>query len=118
MFQLKRRQILPIGVDIGFESVKLLQCQIVSDELAVVAAARAALPEEARGNSPERLAVAAGLIQKMLQQHPFVGRKIVTCLPRNIVQIKNLRLPMIPPNELTAAVEFEAANIFSLPSSE
>jgi Tfp pilus assembly PilM family ATPase len=41
------------------------------------------------------------------------GRQVVTSLPREIVQVKNLRLPMIPPHELAAAVEFEARNIFT-----
>jgi type IV pilus assembly protein PilM len=53
------------------------------------------------------------MIRKLLRQGGFVGRELVACLPREIVHVKNLRLPMIPPHELAGAVEFEAHNIFT-----
>ncbi len=118
MFNLPRRHVLPIGLDIGSDTVKLLQCQIVGSGLSVVAAARTALPEEARGESPTRLAVAVAMVRKMIAQHPFVGRRVITCLPPEAVQIRNLRLPLIPPAELPAAIEFEARTVFGFEDSQ
>jgi len=112
MIGLNRPQVLPIGVDIGCDSVKMLQLEVVGRSLSVLAAARRALPEEARADAGLRLLTALDVVRQMLRQHEFRGRSIVTSLPREIVHVKNLRLPKIPPAELDAAVQFEARNVF------
>jgi Tfp pilus assembly PilM family ATPase len=111
MIRWKRTQVQPIGLDIGFDSIKMLQLAAVGDTLEVVAAARHALPEEVRRNPELRLPAAVDLIRQMLRSNPFVGRGVVAALPRDIIHVKNLRLPMMPQSELAQAVEFEARNI-------
>ncbi len=114
MIRLTRSQVQPIGLDIGCDSIKMLQLEIVGgNTLAVVAAARQQFPDEVRAQPELRLPLAVDMIRKMFRQAPFVGRDVVTSLPREIVHVKNLRLPMIPAHELPAAVVFEAKNIFS-----
>jgi type IV pilus assembly protein PilM len=112
MIRLTNAQLQPIGVDIGFDSIKLLQLETAGETLAVHASLREALPEESRVNPGRRLPIAMEQLRRMLRTGAFSGRRIVTALPREIVHVKNLRLPMIPPEELGAAVEFEARNIF------
>ena len=113
MIRLTRSQVQPIGLDIGFDSIKMLQLEALGQTLSVVAAARQQFPEEVRTQPELRLPLAVDMIRKMLRQGGFVGRDIVTSLPREIVHVKNLRLPTIPPHELAAAVAFEARNIFA-----
>jgi type IV pilus assembly protein PilM len=117
MLHLSRNIPQPIGLDIGHDSVKLLQLEVLGDtpatrSLAVVAAARHALPEEARKNPAHRVELAGDLIKHLLAQQPFVGREVVATLPREMVHVKNLRLPPIPADELEAAVQFEARTVF------
>lgn len=112
MMHFGRSQVLPIGLDIGSDSVKMLQVEPVANHLSVVASARMTIPDEVRADPTTHLAVATDLVRQMLQTQPFVGKRIVACLPRELVQIKNVRLPLIPPSELAAAVDFEARNIF------
>jgi type IV pilus assembly protein PilM len=112
MFRLTRAQPQPIGVDIGHDSIKLLQLQVVGNELEVVAAAKQPIPEEVRLQPELRSKAVADMIRQMLRHQPFVGRNLVTALPRGIVHVKNLRLPLMPVEELEAAVQFEAKNIF------
>jgi type IV pilus assembly protein PilM len=117
MIRLTRAQPQPIGLDIGFDSVKMLQLEAVGGvdgcgSLRVVAAAREAMPEEVRAQPDLRLAAAVDIVRRMLQQHPFRGRHVVACVPREILHAKNLRLPQIPPHELSAAIEFEARTVF------
>jgi len=112
MFRLTRAQILPIGVDIGSDSVKMLQVEAVGTNLEVTAAAKMPLPPEAKSQPELRAALASDLIRRMLHEHPFKGRQIVAALPREIVQMKNLRLPQMPAAELPAVVRFEARNVF------
>ena len=113
MIRFTRSQVQPIGLDIGFDSIKMLQLETVGQSLSVVAAARQQFPEDVRSQPQLRMPLAVDMIRKMLRQGGFVGREVVTSLPREIVHVKNLRLPMIPPHELAGAVEFEARNIFT-----
>jgi type IV pilus assembly protein PilM len=112
MFRVTRAQVLPIGVDIGHDTVKMLQLEVVGDLLTVTAAAKASLPAEVKTQPALRLAAASNLIRQMLRQHPFRGRRVVAALPREIVHAKNLRLPQMPASELAAVVQFEARNVF------
>ena len=113
MIRFTRAQTQPIGVDIGTDTVKLLQMEIAGQTLAVVAAAREPLPTAARSEPfKERTAAAADAIRRMLRHNPFSSRRIVAALPREIVHVKNLRLPLMPPDELRSAIDFEVKNIF------
>jgi type IV pilus assembly protein PilM len=114
MLRLTRSQVQPIGLDLGADSVKMIQLEVVEDTLSVIAAARQTLPDDARWQPDLRVAVSMDLVRQMLRNHPFVGRNVVAGLPREIVQVKNLRLPMMPSSELEPAVQFEARNIFPL----
>lgn len=115
---MKRTKYHPIGLDIGHDSVKMIQLERCGDALSVTAAACAPLPAEARVSPDTRLAIATTIIRQMFRQHPFRGRRIVTTLPREIVQIRNLRLPMVPLDTLEAAVRAEAKNILSFDPAE
>lgn len=113
MFRLSRAQVQPIGVDLGGDSIKMLQLEIVGESLSVVAAARQAMPFDVREASLEdRLAVAAGIVRNMLRQNPFNGRNVVLALPREMVHIKNFRLPPTAAVDLPAAVMSEARTAF------
>lgn len=116
MIRLTRSQAQPIGLDIGFDSIKMLQLEsagpMQTQTLSVVAAARQPLPEEARQQPQLRMALAVDVIRRMLREGGFHGRRIVASLPREFIHIKNLRLPLIPAHELAPAVQYEAKNIF------
>jgi type IV pilus assembly protein PilM len=117
MLNFNRSNMQPIGLDIGHDSVKLLQLEVLGENtsnrsLSVLAAAKHCIPDEARKNPAHRVELTGGVIQRLLAQQPFVGREVVATLPRELVHVKNLRLPPIPADELAAAVQFEAKNIF------
>src|SRR4051812_29044089 len=112
MIRFTRAQTLPIGVDIGHDSVKMLQVEAVGTTLEVTAAAKMLLPPEVKAEPQLRMPLAADLIRQMLKQHPFRGRNVVAALPREVVHMKNLRLPQMPTAELPDVVRFEARNIF------
>jgi type IV pilus assembly protein PilM len=78
----------------------------------VTAAAKMPLPPEVKTQPHLRMPLASDLIRQMLRQHAFRGRSIVAALPREIIHMKNLRLPQMPAAELPAVVNFEARNIF------
>lgn len=126
MIRFTRSQVQPIGLDIGSDAVKMMQVETIrgggsagaagvlasSQTLAVVAAARQPMPLASRENPASRLAAAMDLVRQMLKQGRFLGRRVVVSLPREMLAVKNLRMPLIPQHELAAAVKFEARNIF------
>lgn len=113
MFRLSRNQPLPIGLDIGYTGVRLLQLEIAGEGLRVVAAAREPMPADTpSADVATRCAVAADIARELIRQNDFAGRQVVACLPREYVHMKNLRLPPMPPGELEGAMSFEARNLF------
>jgi len=122
MFRLTRAQVQPIGLDIGHDSVKLLQLEVVGESLAVVAAARAALPAEARlegkAEPCARVAAAAGIVRDLLRSGGFRGRRIVAAVPRAIVHVKALRLPVMPAADLEGAVRLESRTQFPFDTAD
>src|SRR2546430_1604095 len=118
MLRLSRSHVQPIGVDIGFDGVKMMQLETVGAGLSVVAAARQPYPDDVRANPERKAQAAVDLIRRMLKQYSFVGKRITACLPREIVHLKNLRLPQMPLAELDAVVGFEARNVFSFDTDE
>jgi type IV pilus assembly protein PilM len=107
-----RADIQPIGLDIGHDSVKLLQLQANGNMVAVRAAASSAIESDPTKKSEASLDAAMAVVGRLMQNGGFAGRRVIASLPREIVHIKNLRLPLIPANELAAAIRFEARNIF------
>ncbi|MGD0463807.1 MAG: pilus assembly protein PilM [Tepidisphaeraceae bacterium] len=120
---MNRPQIHPIGIDIGHDSVKMLQLEVREQSLVVHATARRMLdasggastqPSPAELISPQ----AAQAITELLSDGNFAGRAAVASLPRHIVHVKNLRLPPMPAAEVAAVVQFEARGIFPFDTDE
>ncbi|MCC7351866.1 MAG: pilus assembly protein PilM [Phycisphaerales bacterium] len=118
MIRLTRAQLQPIGIDIGQDSIKMMQLETTGNTLSVVAAARQSFPPEVRDHSELRMPLAVEMIRQMRRQNDFKGNKAVLALPRPILHAKNLRLPPMPPADLVAAVQFESRNIFPFDSDQ
>jgi len=104
----------PIGLDLGAHSIKMIQLERRDGRdgwpWSVVAAASRSLPQELPEDSQARTELLGQLICEMLADGGFTHRQVVSALPARSVQYKNLRLPPMPPDELQAAVEWEAAD--------
>ncbi|MEM6459758.1 MAG: pilus assembly protein PilM [Planctomycetota bacterium] len=101
----------PIGLDVGQRSVRLAQCVERNGRLRLAAAASAALP----GGDDAALGSA---VREALGRGGFSGRRVVSVLPSSAVQSKNLRLPVMPADELDRAVQWEAADRFRMPEGQ
>jgi len=95
-----------------------MQLEVIGNTLSVFAAARQSFPPEVRDHTDLRLPAAVEMIRRMRRQNDFKGNRAVLALPREILHVKNLRLPPMPPADLAAAVRFEARNIFPFDSEQ
>src|SRR4051812_4533780 len=112
MFRLTRTQVQPIGLDIGRDAIKMLQLEVVGESLAAVAGGIAEFPQDAKLQGHARMALLPDMVRQMMRQNAFTGKHIAAALPREFLHLKNLRLPLMPVEELDSAVRFEARNIF------
>ena len=111
---ISRSDILPIGIDVGNDSVKMLQLRPSSGRLwsilrgphyAVVAAARRRFSDAARANPDTRLAEVPGLIRQLRQTAPFVGRRAVAAMPSPWLVFRTLRVAESQPINRAAIFE-------------
>jgi type IV pilus assembly protein PilM len=98
----------PIAVDIGTETIKLLQVEPHEGQYRLAAMACESIPEEARGKWAEREAFVSEALRKMLA-NGFRGKQVVTCLPANAMAIQHLRMVKMNAEEFAKALPYEAA---------
>ena len=113
MFSLWRNKRWPIALDIGTDSVKMLQMQKVGGAVGVCACARWRFPESARTDPAQRRRLAVEAVRSMLRENDFRGRKVVSSLSCSQISIKNVRLPHMSDDELVRAIQHEAKDRFS-----
>ncbi len=106
----------PIAVDIGTDTIKLLQVEPGKEgQHRLVAAACDAIPEEVRGRGAGGAAKAAerdhfvGEAIKRMINDGFRGRQVVTCLPSSHMCVQHLRMAKMSADELVKALPFEAS---------
>ena len=73
MIHFTRAQVYPIALDIGHDSVKMIQLERRGDSLTVLAAARAPLPPEARADAQVRLPLAVEVMPPLMVTPPFAN---------------------------------------------
>src|SRR5688572_3509277 len=103
MLQLFREPPPLIGLDVGSESIKMLQLTATAGGLRVGAALRVPLPDEVRGNPDRRVEFAGKTVRNALRQGTFRGRRVVAALPKELVHYKTHRLPPMAADELPMA---------------
>ncbi len=119
MIRLTRSHLLPIGLDLGTDGVKLLQLEVVGNQLQVVSAVRRAWSAEEAIQVRENPAAAlAAALPKLLAGGHFRGRLAALNLPRSIVHMRNIRLPLMPAAELDGAVAYEVKALFGFDAAE
>lgn len=120
MFRLTRSMTFPIGVDVGHDSVKMIQLERIGDQLSVSASARLPLPAEARTQPEGRVKAAAQVIRQMFRhgKNGFRGQRAVVAVPRDMLHVRNLRVPTMPLNELASVIGFEAKNVLPFDPAE
>ncbi len=109
----KKQNHYPIAIDVGASSLKLLQLTDANGKPALQAAAQYDLSASPHDSSDYLEALHHALIDAR-KRAPFIGRKAVVSLNSGEFQMKSLRLPQMPADELASAIEFEAQDRFEL----
>ncbi|MCX5672465.1 MAG: pilus assembly protein PilM [Planctomycetota bacterium] len=103
---------LPIGLDIGTTTVRMLQLGGSERDLRALEAAKFVVPLEIKGEPQRRREFIVAEVRRLMKEGRFRGREAVMALPSKDVAVRNVRMPKMPDEELATAVIWEAQNKF------
>jgi len=106
---------LPIALDLGSRTIRMMQFELVGKSFRVLAADSWRYPGSVGSDAAERRNAAVQAVREMLQKGKFKGRQVVTALSCKEIDIKNLRLPKVAAGQLDQAVWAEAAERYDFP---
>ncbi len=114
MFKLRNKNIGPIGLDLGHNSIKMIQLAWSDDKICVIAADEAdyVCDIDAADETGRESAVSA--VKRMLAKGAFSGREVVSCLSNDSLKIKSLRLDTTDPQQIEQQFREEVAHRFGL----
>jgi len=113
-WRLKTRSLRPIGLDIGHDSIKMIQLAVNNDRVSVIAADKVRVDANINGDGEERRRSIVAAIKRMLAKGGFRGRNVVSCLPNDRLKITSLRLAEAETDQIEHALTREAVHRFGL----
>ncbi len=105
MLEFLRTKTSPIGLDVGSNSVKMLQLESGSDKPAVIAADEAHLGPEIGNDQQAARDATVAAIKEILARGHFQKRKVISCLPGCKLIIKSLRLDTFDDEEIEKTIK-------------
>lgn len=100
MLSLLQNKHRPIGLDIGSDSVKMIQFEIKDGRGSVVAADKVRI--ERNGDQvDDNNAQARDAISLLLERNDFMGSDVISCVPNHQLKVKSLRLDLDAESEIT-----------------
>ena len=113
-WKMKTRGQRPIGLDIGHNSIKMIQLAINGGRISVLAADKARIEPRINGDMEERRSFIVAKIRQMLAEGSFRGKKVISALPNDRLKITSLRLAEAKSDKIGQALRKEAAQRFGL----
>jgi len=113
-WKIKSLSYRPIGLDIGYSSIKMIQLAVNGDGVSVVAADKVHIDSSISSDAEERRGLVISLIKQMLANGNFRGKSVVSCLPTEKVRITSLRLGNTETEEIEQVLGKEIAERFGL----
>jgi len=114
---LKSRGLLPIGLDIGNNSIKMIQLLVNGEQLSVIAAQKARIDHGINDEQEKNMFIVSA-IQRMLAEGRFHGSNVVSSLPNEGLEITSLRLAEAQSDGIEQALRKEVVQRFGLDPDE
>ena len=113
-WSLKTRGLRPIGLDIGHNSIKMIQLAINGERISVLAADETRIDSSVNGDEQARRSFAISAIERMLDRGNFQTRNVVSCIPSGKLKITSLRLAEAQEDGIEQALRKEVVQRFGL----
>ncbi len=111
---LKTRGLRPIGLDIGHNSIKMIQLAINGEQISVLAADKIRIDAAVKEDEQARRDFVVSAIKQMLERGNFQGRNAVACVPSGKLRITSLRLTETQEDGIEQALRKEVVQRFGL----
>jgi len=108
------RGLRPIGLDLGHNSIRMIQLVINGEQISVHAADEIRIDPDVNGDGQERRSFIVSAIRRMLAQNDFRGKNVISCLPSGSLKITSLRLGEADKEETELALRREVVQRFNL----
>lgn len=100
----KRHNAFPIGVDLSADGVKVAQLGRDEQGIFLVSAASEKVPDGLEVGSGQWQRWVVGVLRRLMSEHKFEGREVVTALPPTEVFIEQVKVPNRPGQNLDEVV--------------
>ena len=110
----KKRYQQPIGLDIGHNSIKMIQLAFTGGGTKVIAADKIAIDTELNEDNEEKRKFVISAIRKSLDEGNFHGKKVISCMPSDKLKITSIRLPEMENDQIEDTLKKEVNDRFGL----
>ena len=104
MLGLLKKHTYSIGIDVGYDDVKLAQLGVNGHGLSLIAGNSKGRPEEIRPNSSDWQRWAIDAIHLITAYGDFRGKEIIAAMPTNDIYIDHLKKPKVESRKLDDAI--------------
>ncbi len=113
-WKLKTRGQRPIGLDIGHNSIKMIQLAVNGGHISVLAAAKVFIEPDINDDVMARRNFVVSAVKQILADGKFHGKDVVSNLPNDKLKITSVRLAETETEGIEQALKKEAAQRFGL----
>lgn len=106
-FRWVQKNVSPIGIDIGADSVKLLQIARDAQAPRLIGAGRVEIPQEVGHDPSQHAAFVADAIRQLLRQGKFKGKRAITALSSSRAFVQHVRLGKCDPSMVEGQLQVE-----------
>ncbi len=117
-WKLLKTRAMPVGIDLGTASVKLVQLRRTQTALDIAAATTIAIPEACQSDPAKRMGFLADSLHHLVKSHSFQGRKCVLSLPAADTVVQHIKTARMPAAELDKALRWELEGKLPFDSSD
>ena len=114
MFGFHRDNTRPIGLDIGFNAIRMIQVAQKEESLYVRAVDQMRFDPDLGNDTALRREFTVSAIREMLARSDFYRRDVVSCLPNDSLKIKSLRLDTVEAEQIETFMREEVVHHFGL----
>jgi type IV pilus assembly protein PilM len=108
MIALRRNRQMLIGLHLGERTATMAQVAGPAGQREIHALASCEIPRDDTLPPDEQELELASNLKRLLNDHHFKGRQVVSCLGSEELFVQNVRLPQLPPEEVDKVVRWEA----------
>lgn len=113
-WNLKTRAVRPIGLDIGHNSIKMIQLAANGTHLSVLAADKVYIDRGVREDEQRKREFIVSAVRDMYSRGSFRGREVVSCLPSERLKVTSLRVTDAENEDLERVLSKEVSHRFGL----